>query len=110
MKTMPTKMALTPPCRRLVELMQRVNHGKIKGLHFSEGEPLFHPRPRLIRKIKIAGANGPRPEAVSNDFTLRKEVTEFLEHLKRQGTGVVKCIDVQHGLPFSMEIEEEDRG
>jgi len=99
---------LTPARQRLLELMQTTHYGKIKDLSVKDGQPILVPPPRVIRKIKIA-AKDPRTKAASGDFTLKKEITEFFEHLDRLGTGVVKCIEVKNGLPFSMDIEEKDR-
>ena len=108
MKTLTTKKDLSPSFRKLLETMQWVNNGTIMGLHFSGGEPLFHPRPRIIQKIK-PGAHGPRPEARCKDFTLRKEVVGCFEQIRRRRSGVVKRIVVRHGLPLNLEIEGEDR-
>ncbi|HRV31532.1 MAG TPA: hypothetical protein P5169_07450 [Kiritimatiellia bacterium] len=38
-----TKSSLTPPQARLVELMQRLNFGRIEDLHVRNGEPQFTP-------------------------------------------------------------------
>jgi len=105
-----SKRDLSEPRRRLLELMQEVNYGRIENLEVRDGEPVFDPPPRIIRKIKIAAANGPRPEIKSHDFTLRKEVVEFFEHLETLGAGVVRCIEIKNGLPFSMDIEATVQG
>jgi len=99
------KSTLTPAQQRLLEIMQRTNHGRIEGMSVRNGQPVFDPAPRVIRKIKIAGDNGPRPETAATDFALRKEVVEFFEHLDALGTGVVRCIEIKNGVPFSMDIE-----
>jgi len=41
-----TKAALTPARKRLVELMQEVNYGRIEELRVENGEPVFDPRPQ----------------------------------------------------------------
>ena len=105
MKTEPRKSALTATGRRLVELMQRMNYGRIEGLVVRDGQPVFDPPPRVIRKIKIAADNRPRPELVATDFVLRKEVVELFQHLEALGTGFVRCIEVKNGVPSSMDIE-----
>ena len=105
-----TGASLSSSQRRLVELMRRINYGRIEALHVHAGEPVFEPPPRVVRKVKIGGENGPRPETKSQDFTLRKEVVEFFEHLEALGTGVVRCIEIKNGLPFSMDIEGTVQG
>ena len=103
----PNINSLSAARRRLLVLLQRLNFGRIEELAVRDGEPVFDPPPRLIRKIKIGGENGPRPEAVTADFELRTEVRELFEHLSRLGTGIVRCIEVKNGLPFMAEVEEE---
>ncbi len=110
MKTDLRKSSLSPACRRLVELMQATHFGRIESLEVRGGQPVFDPPPRVIRKIKIAAPDSPREGAGIRDFTLRKEVIEFFEHLDALGMGDVRCIEVKNGLPFSMDIEETARG
>ena len=40
-----TKQSLSPARRRLVELMQEVNFGRIEGLHVRDGEPILEQAP-----------------------------------------------------------------
>jgi hypothetical protein len=98
------KSHLTPARQRLLELMQSIDHGKIKGLSIIDGQPVLAPPPRIVQKIKFTAADTFQT-AVSEDFTLKKETTEFFKRLDRLGTGVVKCIEVKNGVPFSMDIE-----
>jgi len=102
-----TKAGLSPGQRRLLELMQEVNFGHIFGLTVCEGEPVFDPPLRVTRDIKIGGENGPRPEAHLNDFALKSKVEEFFEHLTRLGNGIVEKIEIKHGLPFRITLEEK---
>ena len=67
-----TKRSLTAPRRRLVELMQQINFGRIEGLTLRGGEPVFDPAPRIVREVKFGGENGPRPERDSSDFLLNR--------------------------------------
>jgi len=100
------KRTLSPPRKLVVELMQRINFGRIEGLVVRGGEPVFDPLPRVVRTVKIGGDNGPRPESRSEDFAVKQKVAEFLSHLEHLGNGVVRCIEVKYGLPFTVEIEE----
>ena len=85
--------------------MQGINFGRIENLLVQAGEPLFNPPPRVIRKLKIGGENGPRPEIGSEDFWLKDQVVELLEAIASLGEGAVPSIEVKHGLPFSVELE-----
>ena len=100
------KTALTPERCRLVELMQRINHGRIEGLTVGGGQPVFNPPPRVVREIKFCGENGHRPELAIGDFALKAEVTELFAQMEAMGDGVISSIQVQRGLPFKMTVEE----
>ncbi len=100
------KSSLSPARARLIELMQRLNFGRIEDLHILDGEPLFDPPPRAIREHKFARGDGPRPEAAKADFDLKVEVIDLFVHLEAVGDGVIECIEVQHGLPFRMTFQE----
>jgi hypothetical protein len=100
-----TKSSLSDSHRRLVELMQRLNFGRIQNLVVRDGQPLFDPAPKVIQKVKIGGENGPRPELSCEDFLLKKQTVELLEAISDLGEGTVLTIDVKHGLPFAVEIE-----
>ena len=96
----------TPSRRRLIELMQRLNFGRIEDLRVLNGEPQFNPPPRAIREHRFARGDGPRPEAARTDFALKAEVIDLFDQLESLGDGVIGRIEVQHGLPFRMTIEE----
>ena len=65
MRPVPSKASLSPPRRRLIELMQQINFGRIESLLVRNGEPAFDPAPVVIREVKFGGDNGPRPSATS---------------------------------------------
>jgi len=100
------KASLSPGRRRLVEMMQQLNFGRIEDLEIRGGEPLFNPAPRVVQDIKIGAENGPRPEAIIPDFLLKNQVIELFEHFDRMGDTTVECIDVKHGLPFKLVVEQ----
>jgi hypothetical protein len=86
--------------------MQRLNFGRIEGLVVQDGRPVFDPRPRVVREIKFGGENGPRPELAKADFALKAEVRQLFAQLEALGDGVVSSLEVKHGLPFRMIVEE----
>jgi len=102
----PTKSSLSESQVHLLELMQRVNFGRIEGLPVRRGEPVMDPPPRIVREIKFGGENGPRPEIAKADFELKAKVQDLFAHLEAIGDGVVRCIEIKHGLPFRMTVEE----
>ena len=106
MKSNSTKASLSAPRRRLLELMQRLNFGRIDGLELRNGEPMFEPAPRIIRDIKIGGENGPRPEVTIDDFALKSAVIELFDHLSGIGDGTLESIEVKYGMPFKLVVEQ----
>jgi len=102
-----TKSSLSPQRRQLVEIMQGLNFGHIEGLHIRDGEPVLDPLPRIIREVKFGGENGPHPKASVEDFLLKSQVCEFFAQLDEMGDGTVISLEVKHGLPFKMTVEED---
>jgi hypothetical protein len=84
--------------------MQRIVFGRIEGLAVRNGEPVLNPRPRIVRDIKLGSDSAPAP--AKDDFQLKNQVTELLEHLEQLGTGTVECLEVRHGLPFRLTLED----
>lgn len=97
---------LTEKRRRLVELMQRINFGRVENLHVRNSEPGFDPPPRIFRVVKFGCDNGPRPEKSKEDFEIKAKVLELFAALEEMGDGVVERLDIQYGLPCGMLIQE----
>jgi hypothetical protein len=106
MKTGLAKVALPEPRRRLVELMQTIDFGRIENLAVRNGNPVFDPPPRVVREIKIGGDNGPRPERDANNFLLKDQVVELLHHLDHLRDSTVAVLEIKHGLPFRLLVAE----
>jgi hypothetical protein len=102
-----SKQSLSASRSTLLALMQRINFGRLEGLHFHDGEPVFDPTPRLQREIKFAGENGPHRHLSSADFLLKQQVVELFDYFDQQRDGVVDLLEVKHGLPFRMVVTEE---
>jgi len=104
-----TKQSLSGPRRGLLTLMQGLNFGRIEGLVVRSGEPVLDPAPRVVREVKFGAENGPRSELGAKDFTLKSQVVELFEHFDRLGDGTLERLEVKHGLPFRMIVEEQAR-
>lgn len=92
--------------RRLVELMQQVNFGRLEGVRVCDAEPVLDPQPGIVREIKFGGDNRPRRELATDDFALKAQVVELFEHLDRVRDCRIETLDIKHGLPFRMLIRE----
>ena len=99
------KAGLSSAQRRLLELMQDLNFGRILHLHVRDGEPLLEPPPRVVCEIKLGGEYRVRRELEMADFALKARVVEFFDLLTTLGDGVIACLEVKHGLPFVIDIE-----
>jgi len=101
------KSSLTVEQQRLVREMQRVNFGRLERLFVQDGRPRFEPRPRVVREIKFGAENGPRLEAAKGDFALKAEVRELFAQMEALGDAVISSLEIKHGLPFRMTVEED---
>lgn len=102
----PAKSSLSPSRAELIEWMQNIGFGTIEHLVIREGEPILDPRPRVIRDVKFGAENGPRPELDLDDFVLKAQVVDLFAQFDSLGNGTIRCLDVKHGLPFRMQLEE----
>ena len=102
----PRKSTLLPAQAELVELMQKVDFGIIEGLVIRSGLPVLKPRPRIVRDVKFGAGNGHRNEAGLTDFALKSNVQELMDTFTSLGNATVRRLEVKHGLPFRMQVEE----
>jgi hypothetical protein len=102
----PNKASLSPARRRLLELFQRVNFGRLESLAVCNREPVLDPRPVVVREHKFAGENGPRPELATDDFLLKQQVVELFAFFDQLQDGVIDVLEIKHGLPFRMIVTE----
>ncbi len=100
------KTSLNGQQQKLIELMQQINFGRISNIPVVGGNPEFSADTIIEREIKLGGQNGIRPELEKDDFTLKQEVLSLFEHLTRMGDGTIRHLEIKHGLPFLIRIEE----
>jgi len=95
-----------PQRRRLLRLLQQVNHGRIYGLQVRGGQPILDSMPRVIRTLKFPGANGPRAEIGIQEYVLKAHIVQFFACLDVMQNGVIDVLEIRDGLPVAGEIEE----
>ncbi len=100
------KSDLNFPQQKLIELMQQINFGRISNIPVVGGNPELTADTIIEREIKLGGQNGKRPELEKDDFTLKQEVLTLIEHLTGMGDGVIRHLEIKHGLPFLIRIED----
>jgi hypothetical protein len=99
------KSSLSKAQSDLVDLCQLHPFSRIECLLVRSGEPVFTPPPRIIQKLRMGGDNSARPESALPDFWLKRQTIELLETIAQLGEGEIRSIEIQHGLPFLVEIE-----
>ena len=105
--TAPTHLRdLTPLEKRLLNLIQRINFGRIRLMRVTAGQPQFDPLPRTQRDYKFGGKNGHRPEALLPDFALRREQVELIQAIRSMQDGTIVNLEIRSGLPIVMTNEE----
>jgi len=86
--------------------MQRINFGHLKNLLIVDGEPELHEDFESIATYRFPGENDTRPEAYLKDFVLPAEVRDFIATLMSMDMAKVSRVQIRHGLPFQMEVED----
>ena len=104
-----TKAALTPARKRLVELMQEVNSGRIEGLRVQNGEPVFDPPPTVLRLFLFGKDNGPNESRGNDGFALKKKVAELFEVFDRERSLSIQELMIDNGLPVRMTVADAVR-
>ena len=99
------KSSLSKSQVQLVELMQRLNYGRIEGMPVRRGQPVLDPPPRIFRKLKVGGENAPRQEIGKDDFELKAEIVELFDLFEEIGEGLARTLTIEYGLPQHLEIE-----
>lgn len=100
------KSGLSQPRQRLVEFLNAVHFGRIEGLVVRQGEPGLSPRPRVVRAFKFGGGQPLAAPPAPGDFLLKAHHRDLLRCLDQVGDSVLACLEVKHGLPFHLLVEE----
>lgn len=100
------KSGLSPARRQLVEMLQRVNFGRLENLAFRKGEPQFSPLPGIVRELKFAADPRNQGDYPRGDFELKEQLLELFAFMDAEGSGVIESLEIKHGLPFRMIVRE----
>jgi len=96
---------LRPTERAFVTAMQRLCFGRFESLGIERGELVLDPWPTMVRSVKFAGEESTVPRMSSDEFTLKRQVIELFEYVRAVESGEICCLEIRHGLPFSMEVK-----
>jgi hypothetical protein len=95
---------LSPSERSFVILLQQLGFGHLESLRIRGGAVVLDPWPTVVKVLKF-GATDSQPR-VSADFELKKSMSDLFEYIRGVDDGEIRCLEVRHGLPFSMEVEQ----
>jgi len=91
--------------RAFLAVMQRLGFVRFEFVQIHNGELVLDPWPTTVRGIRFGSDSATEPECSNDDFALKRQVAEFFEYVRANNAGEIRCLEVRHGLPFSMEIE-----
>jgi hypothetical protein len=100
------RIPLSKSRRQLLKLMQRIKFGKIEGLIIHNGDPVLEPAPKVIREIKLGSKEDRKSVPIENGLLEKPQVIELLGRLSHLGSGTIQSLEIQHGLPFRIRIED----
>jgi hypothetical protein len=91
--------------RRFVTAMQQLGFGHFESLQIRSGELVLDPWPTTVRGVKFGSEDASTRRPLPVEFELKRQVVEFFEYVRSVDAGEVRCLEVRHGVPFSMEVE-----
>ena len=99
---------LTNTEKELLGLMRRVAFGRIERLEIVRGELGSREAWRVVRDVKLGTAQIGSKDAHC-DFSLKREVQDFFCLIRGLDSAVLRKIEVRHGLPAHVQVEEPAR-
>ena len=103
-----TKASLSPAQRRLVEMMQEINYGRIEWLEVQDAEPVLDPRPKVVCQVVFGKDNAPNARRAQHSFALKKQVEELFEFFERAQSFLIQELVINDGLPVRMSVTNPD--
>ena len=91
--------------RAFVAAMQQLGFGRFEFLRIDKGELVLEPWPTTVRGVKFGSEDPSKYCTVPDEFQLKRQVIELFEYVRAVDAGEIRCLEVRHGLPFSMEVE-----
>jgi len=103
------KRELSKAKQWLIEQCQQINFGRIT-IRVQSGEPDLSQSYSTLRTVKLSGGeNGPRPELAQANFPLCREQVGMLAQLAGLDDQASVTIEIKHGLPFLLEVQQDHR-
>ena len=96
---------LLPSEHRFVIAMQQIGFGSFESVLIEKGQLVLDPWPTTVRGVKFGSEDRSVPPTPTAEFELKRQVVELLEYVRAVDAGKIRCLEIRHGLPFSMEVE-----
>jgi hypothetical protein len=97
---------LRPTERRFVVALQQIGYGRLEFLRIQRGELVLDPWPTTVRHVKFGSARQVEGDKRPGEFDLKKQLADFFEHVRALDECQIRVLEVQAGLPYSMQIED----
>lgn len=91
--------------RSFLSAMQRMGFGRFEFLRIDNKELVLEPWPTSVHGLKFGSKDVAEARPATDEFQLKHQVIEFFDYVRSTETGEIRCLEIRHGLPFSMEIE-----
>jgi hypothetical protein len=101
-KTNMTYSSLAPEDRNILSLMKTIDYGRLEHLVIQDGHIARTKESRIVQSIRFDAKNATRKS--DDDFLLTEKQTKFLDDVRRLGNAIINTIQIQAGLPVSIEI------
>ena len=105
MKRVLSTSELRASARAFVAAMQQLGFGRFEFLGIENGELVLEPWPTTVRGVKFGSEDAGTSRASADEFQLKRQVIELFEYIREVEAGEIRCLEIRHGLPFSMEVE-----
>jgi hypothetical protein len=97
---------LTPCERRFVAAMRQLGFGLFVSLKIRGGQFVLDPWPQTLRHVKFGPVVRDEARPLSDVFDLKAQVVELFEFVRSVPFGEIRRLEVRHGLPFAMEVDQ----
>ena len=95
--------------RTFVAAIQRLGFGRFEFLRIKNSELVLDPWPTMVRGVKFGSEEQTTSHTPPEEFRLKRQVIELFEYVREVDTGEIRTLEIRHGLPFSMEVENQPR-
>ena len=100
-----TTSALVQSEWRFILAMRQLNFGRFEFLRIQGRELVLDLWPTTVRGVKFGSEDPATSRTPLDEFELKRQLVELFEYVRAVDAGEIRCLEVRHGLPFSMEVE-----